>query len=437
MAKNDITVGMMSKYIENKRFVLDENGDIDPTNSQNAAFLKELSSPSLLTKEEIADILGIDANKVSGLAREGKLVRHISNKYEMTDAINSQIVKDNNLIEKIDELVQKKARQQAEIEQARQENEARENNRFSMKALGRQIGVDVNTIKYHVEAGRLVKGEDGLIDLSNPQNKEFVENFKKGERKPKEKPPEPPVTMENVQSILGKLPLEYCIEHNLLVADKDGNIDFNSEVNKNFIQKVKDKEITVNDYFVSIEEFARRNGNTATTVIRAINEGKIKTQDGKIDVNDPVNIEYTKHFSAAAKSNPNFKSLTDIAKMLGLPQTGYLRLYAEADGLVKEPSGYYDISKEPNKSIIEGIRSGEFKKRTWVEVYASRKSQKDENLLTQRKIAEMKGITQATLSFHIARNHLVKTENGKIDITDPKNAYFIANFKKGEEFITN
>jgi len=436
MGENEITPGMMAKYIEEKRFVLDENGNIDPESPQNKAFLDEINSSSLFSKEELAELLNIDVKNISGFVRSGQLVRHISNKYEMKDKINTQFLQTKNLTKEADKLIQEKT-EHAQTQKAQKEAQREFDEKFAtMSAVGKQLDIDINVVKYHISMGHLIKDANGKIDLTNPTNKDFIDNFKKGERKPKEKAPEPPVTMDNVQTILGKLPLEYCLKHNLLIADKNGKIDFTIEQNKNFIQKVKDKQITFDDYFVSISEFARRNGNTPTTITRAITDGKVKQENGKIDVNDPVNIEYTKTFSAQAKQNPNMKSMTQIAKMLGFNQQIYLTRYVDLNTFVKEPSGYYDISKEPNKSIIEGIQSGRIPRRKWKDAFTTSSQKEDNpNIKTQTEIAKMKGITQATLSFHTAMNHLERTPNGSIDISTPRNAYFMAHFKKGEEFI--
>lgn len=413
--ENGISVHMMKKYVELGKFELTENGMIDTTNPKNIKFLEEMNRPSLKTKEEVSEMLGIPVERLSAYVRSGKLIQDVTNKYDIENDINKAF------------LAQKPS--------------PKDNSVITRGALSKELGINQHTIEYHIEKGRLRLNENNNIDLNDEVNRAFIESFNKGERKPKPPKAEIPVTEENVQSILGKLPLEYCIDNKLLVADENGKIDFDAEPNKTFIEKCKNKEISVNDYFVTKAEFARRSGNTETTLARAISNGKLKiTEDGRLDVNDPLNAEYLKVYNAEHKNNPNLVNLTELAEVLGYKTTLSVKYHLENNRLVREPNGLIDVTKEPNKSFIESIKNGTYQKqRQSVDTKKAPKPQEtaaeNAEYRTQNEIAQEKGITQATLAFHLAKGHLVSSGRGKIDINDPKNAYFMANFQKGEKFI--
>lgn len=406
---------MMKKYIEMGKFELTNDGKVDTTNPKNLQTLEEINRPSLITKEELSEMLGIPVERLSTFVRSGKLIQDFTNKYDLENEVNKAF------------LEQKSPQNNTSV--------------ITRRALSRELGINQHAIDYHIEKGRLRLNENNTIDLNDEVNKAFIESFNKGQRKPKTPEAEIPVTEENIQSVLGKLPLQYCLDNKLLVAGKDGKIDFDAEPNKTFIEKCKNKEITINDYIVSRAEFARRSGNTETTISRAISNGKLKlTEDGKVDLNDPLNAEYLKIYNAEHKNNPNLVNMTDLADMLGFKTFASIKYHLANNRLVREANGLIDITKEPNKSFVESIKNGTYQKQKQVVDTPRPETQKQDTpknaeYRTQSELAQEKGITQATLAFHIAKGHIVSLGRGKIDINDPKNAYFMANFKKGEKFI--
>ena len=93
-AENNIPIAMMKKYVENGRFIVDEKtGTIDLENPVNKAFLEELNSPTLFTKEELGELLGIKPLLLSAFVRSGELVKHISNGYDLNDPKNIDFLK--------------------------------------------------------------------------------------------------------------------------------------------------------------------------------------------------------------------------------------------------------------------------------------------------------------------------------------------------------
>lgn len=411
--KYGISIHMMKKYIEMGKFELTEDGKVDTTSPKNLKTLEEINRPSLITKEELSEMLGITTQRLAHFVRSGKLVQDYTNKYDLENDVNKAFLE--------------------------QKTSSDNPSQITRRALSRELGINQHAIEYHIEKGRLRLNENNTIDLNDEVNKAFIESFNKGERKPKS---EIPVTEENVQSVLGKLPLQYCLDNKLLVAGENGKIDFDADPNKTFIEKYRNKEISVNDYFVTRAEFARRSGNTETTITRAISNGKLKiTEDGRIDINDPVNAEYLKIYNAESKNNPNMVNMTELADMLGYKSFATIKYHLANNRLAREANGLIDITKEPNKSFIESIKNGTYQKqKQTLETQNTPKPQEADvpanaKYRTQTEIAQEKGITQATLAFHIAKGHLVSSGRGKIDINDPKNAYFMANFKKGDKFI--
>ena len=411
--ENGISQYMMKKYIELGKITLTPDGKIDSRNPDNIKFVEELNRPSLITKEELSAILGISERSLPELVRSGKLVQDISNKYDIENEQNKKYI-----TEKTTE---------------------KDENIITRGRLGKTLGINIHSIDYHIQQGHLRVNADGKIDLTDELNKNFVENFQKGEKQ-KRKPK--PVTDKNIQDILGDLPLEYCIEHKFLITDENGKIDYDAEQNKTFIEKFKNKELTVKDFFVSVAEFARRNGNSETTIIRAISNGKIVVDDkGRIDINNPVNKEYSEGITQKEqnRNNPNYKTVAELVDLLGFANYASVYYHLKNKRLVKNENGFIDISVEPNKSFIESIQNGTYEKQKQVSTPSKEKPVTEDNsnavYKTQTEIALEKGLTQATINFHVARGHLITSGRGKIDINNPINAYFMKNFKKGEKFI--
>lgn len=410
-SENGISSHMLKKYIELGKITLTPEGKIDSSNPDNIKFIEEINRPSLITKEELSEMLGIAPERLSSMVRSGQLIQDISNKYDIENEQNKAFI-------------EKRLNLQNE-------------NITTRGALGKTLGINIHSVDYHIQQGHLKLNADGKIDLTDELNKKFVENFQKGERQKKEKVIEP-VTDKNIQSILGKLPLEYCIRHKLLIADENGKINYDAEPNKTFVEKFRNKELSVKDYFVSVAEFARRNENTETTIIRAITNGKIEIdEEGRIDVNSSVNKEYSR-VNREKKYNPNLKTITEIADMLGYSNGTGLNYHLKNNRLVRESNGMIDITKEPNKSFIESILNGTYEKQRQSKQKTPQQNTTEDNnavYRTQKEIAEEKGITQATLAFHLAKGHLVSSGRGKIDLNNPVNDYFMKTFKKGEKFI--
>ena len=150
-----------------------------------------------------------------------------------------------------------------------------------------------------------------------------------------------------------------------------------------------------------------------------------------------MNKEYSR-VNREKKYNSNLKTITEIADMLGYSNGTGLNYHLKNNRLVRESNGMIDITKEPNKSFIESILNGTYEKqRQSKQKIPQQNTTEDNNAVyrTQKEIAEEKGITQATLAFHLAKGHLVSSGRGKIDLNNPVNDYFMKTFKKGEKFI--
>lgn len=301
--------------------------------------------------------------------------------------------------------------------------------------LAKALGVNIHSIDHHISKGSLILDEDGLIDLSDPQNKRFCENFKKGTRKVV------PISREELNESFDSNALSYFVKNGLLVADEQGNINLSDENNQKFLQRLKNKEISIDDYVVSIAKFATLTGRTPLTIKRSINKKEIVlNKEGRIDIFATKNAAYLKIYNAENKNNPNLKTLNEVAEILGYKSALSVKYYIDFNEIVREPNGLIDISKEPNKTFIEKRLSGMGQKpvsRSGATARTKKKEQPAEpnyNIITRERLAMIKNITVSSISWHIEQGHIVLTD-GKIDMRHPINDYFIKNFKAGKPFL--
>ena len=304
--------------------------------------------------------------------------------------------------------------------------------------FARLLGVGQHTIEWHIRKGNIVfNEEEKTIDITDPINKLFLETFSKLERK--EKLFYTPENYSALQTRLGTIPLEYCLQHGLLIADENGRIDLTNEINKNFMEQVQKKEISHDTYFMSIADYAKKVGVSISTISRAIYKGYIVKNGTKgIDVNNPTNIAFEtkiKEDKSYRENRPNLLTTSEVRDLLGFNNSSDVQYYTTIGKLVRNSKGFYDIEKEPNKSFIEGRNPSQQKQKKRFSHVGNKSSRTPEGYISQIALAKQLGITQPTIMWHLNSGHITRTAGKGIDLSDPKNIYFIENFRKGEKFI--
>ena len=159
------------------------------------------------------------------------------------------------------------------------------------KALAKQLGVTIKTIKNFIKKGSIIPNKDGSIDITTGHNKEFRENYVKyhAERHTRYTPSK----YNKLQARLGKIPVEYCIKNGLLVAEEDGTILTQKEPNKSFLEKVDSEEITHRTYFITLTKLSEILGIDHRKLSDYIKQGLIIREKGLgIDLNNETNKSF-------------------------------------------------------------------------------------------------------------------------------------------------
>jgi len=319
-------------------------------------------------------------------------------------------------------------------------------------AIAKILGINIHSVNWHIDKGRLIL-DDKLIDLNNEHNKRFIAEFQKGKRKHLTDACYSKEMYPMLRDILNqRLSIEYCLQNGLLVAEEDGTIDMLKEPNKSFIEKIKSGELGYKNFIQSQEFFARETlGVNINSLKRAIKRGEIILEaNGRIDINNATNKAFiekvrqarknaeakgykrVKTFAKSIDKDPNLLTKTELAKKLGYNSIQGIIYHVKNGRLIFE-NGYCDISKEPNKSFIEAKLSGKLLPSP---VTCKKREQsnldKNPNWLSKAEFARRCGISNGTLTHHIECKHVVVNSNGKIDITDETNKFFIENHKKGQ-----
>ena len=320
--------------------------------------------------------------------------------------------------------------------------------------LARRLDVNAHSIEWHLKE-HLVMTDDNLIDLENPINKRFVQTFKKGTRFVETL--FPPDRYHRLQKVLGKnLPLDYCLQYGLLTGDNNGVIDILEESNKEFIDKIRTGELTYKNFFRSVESYADYLGVHPISVTRALQNGSIVFNESKrIDINNPKNkafeetvrkaqkraqrrgLQRVTSFSNVTEESETLLSRAEFAKKLGYTNSSCLYLHIKNGRIVLEKNGCIDITREPNKSFMEAKLSGKMIKRTDWYSRMHKRNDADSKCMSRSKFAAKLGMSLSTLREHIRKGHVVVNVQDKIDITDERNKYFLENYKKGKCLYPN
>lgn len=301
--------------------------------------------------------------------------------------------------------------------------------------LAKLLGVNQHAINWYIAKGHIVTNEDSSIDITHPINRNFIENFSKSTRKSCVN--YSPENYQSLQKILGRLPLEYCLKHGLLITDENGNINLLNEANKEFFKKIKNKEITYKTFFLTINDFTNKLGISKSKVLLAKNRGEvIYTENLGFDINDPINIEYMRKIREIQKAKEEqLLTIEQLKDLVGITDTSLIYYYTTIGRLNMNKNGLFDLTKEQNQSFIRGESPQKHKKRNTKRKNITIKRKTAEGYITQVGLAKQLGISQPTLIWHNTKGHLNYTTKKGYDLSDPLNIYFIQNFVKGEEYV--
>lgn len=310
-------------------------------------------------------------------------------------------------------------------------------------AFGQLIGISIHSVEWHIKKGNINQKEDGTIDLTDPKNKFFLDNFKKLGRKQVYK--YTPENYDKLQRKLGAIKLDFCLERGYLVADEDGSINIENPINKEFLEKVKNKEVNIFDFYMKHRDFARKIHQGDLTLKKAIQEGKVVVTLNKgIDPNHPVNKAYIEE-ALANQVGPGgrhvirpegYVSRKHVADILGITKAS-LGYHIQRGYLIADDNGI-DLNNPVNKHFIENYEKGTAKEMPEgyeaVEVELKGNRITKPNHVGKYKFAERLGMSAATLEYHIQAGHVVYTKDG-IDLTHPQNVHFMNNYRRGEEYL--
>lgn len=310
-------------------------------------------------------------------------------------------------------------------------------------AFGQLIGVSIHSVEWHINKGNINQKEDGTIDVTDPKNRFFLENFQKGAtKKTYEYTPE---NYEKLQKKLGQIKVEFCLDRGLLVAEEDGSINIENPVNKEFLEKVEKKEIQNADFYMSRQDFARMVHQSDITLKKAINNDELFVDSRKgIDISHPKNKAYIEK-ALANQVGPGkrrvvrpegYVSRKAVANMLGIGVAS-LSHHVQKGRLIEDENGI-DLNNPINKYFIDNYEKGAPKDMPEgyeaVEVELVSNRIKKPNHVGKYKLAERLGMSTATLEHHIQAGHIIYTKDG-IDLTHPQNVHFMNNYRRGEEYL--
>lgn len=327
-----------------------------------------------------------------------------------------------------------------------EESKVIRSNERSLKSLKKMqfaklLGVNSHTVDWHIKKGHIVLNSDGTIDATNSVNKEFLETFSRNTRKQRLK--YTPDSFKALQTRLGKLPLEYCLTNGLIIAEEDGSIDFTKEANRAFLEKVEKKEISLNTYFLPATQLAKHLGISISTVRRALDRGALKTTKSLgIDLNDPFNkefIEQIKYKKELRENNPSLLTAHELQELLGANSESSIYYQTTLGKLVRTKDGYYDISKEPNKSFIETFTTQKPRRKNGYKKTEEQKQRMRDRMIapghiSQSEMGKMLGLSQTTLLWHNQKGHLHYVKGKGYDLSDPHNIYFIEHYVRGVQY---
>ncbi len=310
-------------------------------------------------------------------------------------------------------------------------------------AFGQLIGISIHSVEWHINKGNINQKEDGTIDLTDPKNKFFLDNFKKLERKQVYK--YTPENYDKLQRKLGAIKLDFCLERGYLVADEDGSINIENPINKEFLEKVEKKEISISDFYMSRQDFARMVHQSDITLKKAINNDElyVDSRNG-IDISHPKNKAYMEKALAnqiapgkRREVRPEgYVSRKAVANMLGISVASLSR-HVQKGYLIEDENGI-DLNNPINKYFIDNYEKGAPKDMPEgyeaVEVELTSNRIKKANHVGKYKFAERLGMSAATLEHHIQAGHVVYTKDG-VDLTHPQNVHFMNNYRRGEEYL--
>ena len=269
--------------------------------------------PLFVSREEFIDILGIDREKFSYIKWRGYVVgtEDDNDLYDLNNEQNKQT-----LYKAMGKTV-------------------------SVSEIAKLSGTDSGTIKYHIKQGRIKLNQDKLVDLADPINRYFIENYERHNVK------SIPVTEEELPEITKSIPLEYCIKRGLVTTDEKGKVDLANPDNQKFLKACKKGRISIRDYVVSKVGFGVKAHKSIDTIKRDI-------RNERIDTLDPVNAAYIAKNQEGGRNRNSKEKLTNsqVCRMIGLNSPRIINYYVQKGYMVREEDGLIDITKEPNKTFI-------------------------------------------------------------------------------------
>lgn len=315
--------------------------------------------------------------------------------------------------------------------------------------LAEILGVDSHAVAWRTDKTfYLIKdSETGLYDIEEPHNKFFITKFLEGVKKESElRTFYIPANYSKLQSLLGNIPLQYCLDNGLLIKNEEGMIDLFLEHNRMFLEKVKKKEITINDFKLTITDFRAKCHIGILTYRQEVRNGNIiLDENGRIDINHPLNkkfIDYSNNKTRSRKLSilpDGFVSRKTFAEMLGV-DSQVLQNHFASGYIIRDESGAIDIRNPINKYFLDNYEKGKrFKPMDPEEraKYLSEgASQRNVEYISQVKLGELLGLQQPTVYYHIKEGHIKLDEHGKIDLNHPDNIKFIESYRRGEAFST-
>jgi len=308
--------------------------------------------------------------------------------------------------------------------------------------VAKLLGVNQHSINWHIKKGHLILNENQNIDITEPTNKAFIDGFKKLSRwtNSNNTTSKTEYTVDEypqLQEQLGKLPLEYCLQHQILIADESGTINLGEEKNKHFLELIENKTISHKNYFLSIGEFAKLAGVSLSTILRALMKKEI-VRDSKlgIDINHPQNAAFIKNRNEKHTQKPELKTAKEVADMLGYTDGGGIKYYVRLGKLITDKNGLINIYEEPNKTFLMELRNNKKTRNYAARIKKNKvKVLKEGKYATQSSIAKELGMAQSTLAYHILQGHLNFVKGKGINIVDdPKNIQFLETFKRGDVY---
>ena len=188
--------------------------------------------------------------------------------------------------------------------------------------------------------------------------------------------------------------------------DENGEIDYDNPQNQEFLQKCKKGKISISDYIVTQTEFAARTGRTLLTINRAVRNGELElNEDKKIDIFAPKNAKYLSVYNLKTKNDKTRMTKTDLAKEIGC-NISTVDYYSRLNLLEKEEDGRYDVTKECNRVMIEKLKASDNIGKHGKINEAGKKYKvvrtDDRRNISQVRFAQIAGISQATVAYHIA-----------------------------------